>query len=88
MEFLLLAPRGGLRVHLKIAPANLVRVVLSWLGFDLEDPLEERPVGPDPQVALTQHDETCYVLHRVRGQVVQLHAIHTEEGDEERVERE
>ena len=74
-------------LHLNIAPAYLVRVVFAWLRLHSKDPFEQSPVGPDPEVALVQHDETCYVLYRVRCQVVQLDAVGAKYGKKKGVQR-
>ena len=74
-----------LRVDLNVAPADLVRSVFVRLRLHPEDTLEQPPVRPDSEVALAQHDEACYVLHRVRRQVVQLDVVRAEDGEEERV---
>ena len=74
-----------MRVDLDVATPNYVGVLSVRLGLDVEQSFEENPVGCDAEVALAQNEEAREVLDGVRRYVVQLHTIHAEERNEERL---
>jgi hypothetical protein len=52
---------------------------------DGEDLTLERPVGLDPEEALTERDETCNVENSVGIQIVELNLVSKEKTSEERM---